>query len=802
MAAEVVWARRLLVLVGGSVDASAAVLSAVMAGLAAGGAVFGRLASRRPDPVRSLVLLALAAGLISLMPLLLSGPASALYPALFDSFLPRWLVRAVLALVLLGIPAALAGGIVPLLALLADGSGGGREISRLYGWNSAGAAFGGLAAGLVMLEAAGALRTLLAAAALMAASSLFLRRPAPSPAPAPLLHALPRARVMVLYGLSGMIALAWETVWARQLTFLLGNSTYAFSIMGASALLGMGAGSLAGRALTGRTRPLLLFASAEAALSLLGLLPLVATATLSGFLDGLGLSGPARGIAWNVLAAASIIPAAACMGATFPFAVAAGSREGSLGPDVGRLSMANCIGAAVGPFLATRIVFPLAGVTAGAGVLAVSGCLVGVAACAAAGRIRFAFLPSVLAASAIVLTRSVPPPGSGAPAPGLDLLFFDEDRTATVSVFGRDWDGYRSLRINGVEEVPVDQASMEAFDLLGHLPWGYRPDARDVLVVAMGGGITAGALLSHPVDTLVCVEICPAVALAAPLFEAENNRPDLDPRFELVEDDGRNYVAGCDRTWDIIVCDATHPGSSDSWVLYTREFYSDVLARLSPGGVAAQWLPLHQLPPDDMADILATWSGVFPETAFHMAGGRHVIMIGSMDPLDLDVGAMFDTPSAREMLEDAAFRETEPEWLEPAATGADVSEIARLSTVNTDDRAGCQFIRRRAPSDPQATISPCAALLLSLGGGGDAVRNSQMLYWMGRLPEAVMEVRNAPPSAMARRWLSVYLSTAAEQLAQAGDSAGARDLALQALEADGAWSRPVDLLAAIEDRSR
>jgi hypothetical protein len=292
------------------------------------------------------------------------------------------------------------------------------------------------------------------------------------------------------------------------------------------------------------------------------------------------------------------------------------------------------------------------------------------------------------------------------------------------------------------------------------------------------------------------------VLLAAPLFEAENNRPDLDPRFALVEDDGRNYVAGCDRTWDIIVCDATHPGSADSWVLYTREFYGDVLARLSPGGVAAQWLPLHQLPPSDMGDILATWSGVFPHAAFHLAGGRHIIMIGSMDPLELDIGAMFDTPAARDMLNAAAFRESEPEWLEPAATDRDLYGLARLSTINTDDRAGCQFIRRRAPSDPQATIPPCAALLLSLGGGGGALRNSQMLYWMGRLPEAALEVRNAHPSAMARRWLAVYLTTAAEQLALAGDSAGARDLALQARDADGSWSRPVDLLVAIESRFR
>lgn len=794
LSAEVTWSRTLLVLVGGSVDASASVLSSVMLGLALGSGFFGRIAGRSSRPTVLLRVLAAASGAASLLPVLLAGPLSGLYPSLIAGSLPQWLVRALLSAALLIPPSALAGGLIPVLAAVIAPSGGGREISRLYAWNSAGASFGGLAAGLVLLEALGARLTLAASALLMAASSVFVRGREDAMPTGKAAGGPPGVLLCVLYASSGAIALAWEAVWARQLTFLLGNSTYAFALMGSAVLAGMSVGGFAGRRLAGKAAPLGMFAAAESLLALTGMLPLAAVLFLPGLPSAIGLGGAAAAAAYHLLALFSIMPAAACMGATFPLMVAAGTRPGSLGPDVGVLSMANALGAGLGPFLATRLVFPLAGVTDGAALLAALGGAVALAA-AAASRRRAAALPAVLLpASAVLLAVFADPPGSSPPLGGLDLLFFREDRTATVAVFGREWDGYRSLRINGVEEVPVDQPSLEAFNLLGHLPWAYNPDARDVLVVALGGGITAGAVLTHPVDTLVCAEICPAVVLASPIFEEENGRPDLDPRFTLVEDDGRNCVAGSGSRWDMVICDATHPGSSDSWVLYTREFYEDLLGHLSDGGIAAQWLPLHQLPVEDLERILATWAAVFPHRALHLAGGRHAVLVGSAGPLVLDAAMMFDTPEARRMLAMCAFTPADISYLEPLATDWDGRFGRPQQGLNTDDRAPCQFMRRRVPADPQATIAPGAATLLAMSGGSDALRRSQLIYWSGDPAGAVEEIAVAPATPLSRRWLSLYLCTAAEQAMTAGMDDEAALLAGRALSADGSWERPARLL--------
>ncbi|MGE5557788.1 MAG: spermidine synthase [Bacillota bacterium] len=68
------------------------------------------------------------------------------------------------------------------------------------------------------------------------------------------------------------------------------------------------------------------------------------------------------------------------------------------------------------------------------------------------------------------------------------------------------------------------------------------------------------------------------------------NRP---VKGRLIFQDGRNYVAVTGETYDIIVSDSTHPGSFDSWALYTRDFYRQCSAKLREGGVMVQWLPLH-----------------------------------------------------------------------------------------------------------------------------------------------------------------------------------------------------------------
>ena len=351
-----------------------------------------------------------------------------------------------------------------------------------------------------------------------------------------------------------------------------------------------------------------------------------------------------------------------------------------------------------------------------------------------------------------------------------------------------------------MEEVPIDQASLEAFHLLGHLPFAYNPDAGSSMVIALGGGITAGSVLTHDVDTLVCVELCPALLEASVHFEEENGRPDLDPRFHLVWDDGRNFIAAASPEWDIIVCDATHPGSVDSWVLYTSEFYEAMRAALAGGGIAAQWVPLHQLPVGELRRILATWSRVFEHCAVHLAGGRHAILIGSIDPLSMDIDGLFDTQSARRQLGSVALTGADHAYLRPALVTEHLAGLrdGELRS-NSDDLAPCQFLRRRVPADPQATISGNVAAILSLNSSSSStLREAQVLYWDKSLPEAIeLLASSGTESPSASRWLSVCLTTASEVVLASGDVDGAALLATRAVSEDSTYRRAASLLERI-----
>jgi len=796
--AQITWNRMLLLIAGGSVDSTAVVLSAFMLGLGLGGKTFGRFAQRSAKPLGVLKLAAAGTALGSLLPLLLEPMVESVYPLFYSSGL-QFPAR-FLSAVLMVFPAAFcAGGIIPAASRLVQGPRGRSTASGLYGLNSLGSAIGGFLAGFVLLEAVGTTLTLAFGALLLLAGLAFVKGGRAEPDTG-VKGVPPGTFHIVVYAVGGCLALGYETVWSRQLTFVLGNSTYAFSTMGIMVLMGIGLGGWFGRNLALRVKsPLALFGTVQVLLAVSSVLPLSALRSFGSVAALTGGAGWVAGTAGGFLASfLYMLPSTFLMGVTFPVMLSVCARENRLGEDVGRLSLANCIGAAIGPLLATRFFFLHFGVTNTAMLLAFGSILTGLACFVRAG--RYWGLPAGLAAAAMVffLVITSRPPGSEAPK-GMELLYFSEDRTATVAVFGREWDGYRSLRINGVEEVPVDQPSLEAFYMLGHLPWGYNPGARTALAVALGGGITSGALLTHPVRSLTCVEICPGVSEALRFFALENRRPDLDPRFSLVGDDGRNYLLGMRDTFDLIVCDATHPGSSESWLLYTREFYTLVLEGLSSRGIAAQWVPLHQLPPREFHRILSTWALVFPYSAAHLAGGRHVILIGSPDSLVLSVDSMFASGEAADQLGSVAFSQREPQYIRPVLDSDGMREaLSAGPDPNTDHRAYCQFIRRRAPDDPQATITPNVALLFSFSSlSPDPVQISQMLYWSGSIPGAYSRL-DGVAGMMASRWRSVALTSAAEVLYDGGSLTEAVRFAGMAAAADPLWPRPERLIAYME----
>jgi spermidine synthase len=158
---EVLWTRSYVLVIGSSIYAFNLMLVAVLLGIAAGAAVYGRVRGGITRPLRVVGLLFSGAGVAVLAGQWAIGTLPAVYLALLDvlpvSFVAHQIGGLVLCLATM-LPVTLVLGLTfPLLMHLADADqGSAQEASgRLYAWNTAGAIAGALASDLLLVPRLG-----------------------------------------------------------------------------------------------------------------------------------------------------------------------------------------------------------------------------------------------------------------------------------------------------------------------------------------------------------------------------------------------------------------------------------------------------------------------------------------------------------------------------------------------------------------------------------------------------------------------------------------------------------------------
>jgi spermidine synthase len=219
-----------------------------------------------------------------------------------------------------------------------------------------------------------------------------------------------------------------------------------------------------------------------------------------------------------------------------------------------------------------------------------------------------------------------------------------EGRAATVTVIDQAdprRGTYRDMYLNGVEEASTRYWHTQLFKLLGILPVMVHESEgpKDVLVIAFGAGITAGSVLaSDDVGSLDVVDLNPDIEAINDLFTEVNGDVYHQPRFHFHNNDGRNYLVTTHRKYDLIIGDSTHPRAYDSWILYTEEFYRSARKRLEPGGVFAQWVPVHGSMQGELFRIhLNTFRSVFPNCTFwYVYGSDQAFFMSTPEPLVMD----------------------------------------------------------------------------------------------------------------------------------------------------------------------
>ena len=697
---QVLWIKQLSLVVGVEVHAVATGISAFFAGLAFGGLLFGRWADRMQRPVRLYVYLELGVALLGGGATLGLAHAAGPFARLEAS---AGLLAWGLPFMLVGVPALLMGGTLPVLVrALAPGTGQLAEAGgRLYAANTAGAIAGTLLAAFVLLPRLGVTGSASAAVCLnlLAAIGAWLacRREAGLP---PLANAsvAPRsaqARLAIgLYCIAGGIALGYEVVWSQSIVPFMSTRAYAFAVVLATYLAGLLAGSALYARRADRIRDpwglfglLIAIAGLLALLQLAGLGRWLVVGQTQAELFILHLTGSElAGMCARFMVAAScmVLLPTTLLGAAFPLALRLVVDSGHVGRDVGAVVALNTLGGIVGVLLTGFVLIPQLGLVRALGVLAGLAVLVGLLAVWRGEGVRrpVALMVCLMAPVTVLVMLLTPAQRLAELLPGArngQITYYREGKGGTVAVVtqGRQGQTFNRLYIQGVSNTGDAMPSLRYMRLQALLPLLiHNGEPRSALVIGFGTGITAGAMLRYPgLERPVVAELLPEVLQAAPRFKG-NYAAVADPRLDIRLRDGRRELLRSEARYDLVTLEPPPPSAAGVVNLYSRDFYQLAAARLLPAGLVAQWLPLPTQNDEDSRSLVRSFIDVFPYATLWTTEFHEMLLIGSLQPLQLDV------PRIRQRLAHAAVAET------LAEVGIDSPEALMATWVT--DRAGLE----------------------------------------------------------------------------------------------------------------
>ncbi|MBL8924003.1 MAG: fused MFS/spermidine synthase [Myxococcaceae bacterium] len=735
---EVIWSKALADVLGNSGQAHAIVLATFMGGLALGAWVFGGVSDRVQRPLALYGVIELFVGLYALV-------FPSVQQVLGDAFLSiaggmsdgaRPVAKLTFAALSLLPPTIAMGGTMP--AMLKHATRGDPSIratlAHLYAVNSFGAALGAWFAGTVSLPALGLSATARWAAAInlgLAAVTIVLARAAPTRAALEQTVAEPRTThstrretvaAMVGLVLSGFTAMLYETGWIRVLTLVVGGSTYAFTWIVCSFILGIALGSFwisrrpeadelqrfgwlqVGVVVTvALTIPLFL---------LVPWLFLLAKAVLARSETAFPL--------WQfvMFASATLVMLAPTflMGAAFP----AGARvvaqgHATVGKRLGLVWAGNTIGTVLGALLGGLWLMPAIGLERlfSVGLVLSSIGALGAVLLAPTTRRRALAIPVVVTAVVLSFTAfggwgpllaqlspfRVDPEMVKLSSPGLylrtyanafDTNFVKDDTFATVYVgTGRRKGAHRFLLVNGKPDASTglhDQATQVMLGQLGMLLAAKPP--KQVMVIGAGAAVTVGSALTHPLERLDLVEISPGVLEAARYFSDVNRGALDDPRVTVTIDDARTALSLSKRQYDLIVSEPSNPWVSGISSLFTEEFFSVVDQRLSDDGVLVQWIHTYEMNTDLLRLVMRTLQRRFPEVTVWQGGEGDLLLLASRKqglPSAADLAARLGQPAVRDDLARIDVELVEGVLARQMMTSAQVKAFAGDGPSNSDD---------------------------------------------------------------------------------------------------------------------
>lgn len=665
---QTVW-QRLLVLHSGVGSVSVSIIvAAYMLGLGLGSLAGGQL-SRKRSPRR---LLWLFAGLEMAIAAYAHFSPGFLYGILYREL--GWLytsvpTAAVLHAVTLVLPTMLMGMTLPLLtsAVTQLTSIAPRSISTIYGCNAFGAATGALITPWLIMPFVGVQGVCSLGAAinfLVALSAINLGRrldtQTATSAESQAREATSEDRViqstrgmsfsvwLLLYFLSGFLAIGLEILWFRLLDISVKSTSYTFGTLLAVYLGCLASGSLVGARRTETlTEPVTTYLKTQCLVVILAIVPvlllmwmpesILARTWLFNYWAGSDPYTPSLS-SWSTIALLYVGVPLGFMGAStfcMGYSFAALQRGVHLsaqdsGYRVGMLQAANIVGCVLGSLLVGLWWLADFGTTISLQLLATVGlafALLGLFV--SSYRSHF----GVAIVSIAVLTWLLPDSRSlwlrlhGEPATSRMVVSEDVSGVAAAAP-EKDKDEWR-VSANGKSQSHLPFGGFHA--KLGAIPTTLHTRPDSIAIIGLGSGNTAWAAACRSESQSIKVfEVCTA---ELPLLEALAKLPEhgqlhsflSDQRINIVGRDARHALMTEPEMYDVIETDAIRPQSAFAGYLYSLEFFELCRSRLKPGGLMCCWSPT--------TGTFSTFRKAFPHMLILDNG---YLLIGSPDPIGVN----------------------------------------------------------------------------------------------------------------------------------------------------------------------
>ncbi len=684
---EIIWQRLLLLIFGISNFAVATVLSSFMAGLALGSYFFGKKADKIKRPLRLYGFLEIGIALFAFIFPIILEVITSIYTAIHHHFHTTWylmnLLKFLLCFIVLLIPATLMGGTLPVAVryVVKSLKQVGNRVGTLYGINTLGAVVGCIAAGFFLIASQGAQKTGYIAAGINLAIGLIIllldskmlsnkAEPLPekdtktkltlktfSPSVANL--------ILVVAGISGFCALAYEVLWTRAITFYLQASIYAFPTMLATFLCGSALGTiLIIKFADNKKSTLILIGTLQLLIGTAAILTIWEFGSIRLFIARLWATGTNDWFTFlsNGFTASFIIMfiPTLFMGMIIPLAVKVYTQSMSnIGRSVGHIYAINTAGAVLGSFITGFVLIPLIGVTKG--IFAIS--ILNIAAGGVVLLIKDSplrifryclvsvFLIFIIGAGIIIVPNKTPifynSPYFMNLEAGEKILYYNEGPGATITVrrlspYVFDNNRYDLIEVNAANVAGTAPGLRVTQKVQGHFPLvlfkaNTGRDPRFAFILGLGTGESSHCICLHDIEKLDCLELVPGEIKANAQFKDINHDILQNDKFQLTINDARNFLLTATKQYDVLESDAVHPEIDIG--TYTKEYFEICKARLSERGIFSSWIPLFGITEDNFKIMLKTMQDVFPHVMVWYSpqyNSKHALLMGLKTKLRID----------------------------------------------------------------------------------------------------------------------------------------------------------------------